>query len=213
MKTTLPYAEKLMSLLSGSPEVKVILDREKRQSDDAEKQARLDCLARIKTLEATEIEAKQNLDLAISAVTAAEAKVKQLKSKVAPIFTAHKEAQRIHGAAMSELSTKHGEGEVVQTLYRLQRLILKTESQITALESQKSYFCKDGDGRLTVRPVSPNVAFNQNVLKKRLEGFEKLNAKTKEFIYSELAPSEIKTLCKSICKAIGQPMQTTEETA
>ena len=210
MKNTLPYAEKLMSLLSGSPEVKVLIEREKRQAKDDEKQARIDCLARIKTLELAELEANQKLDGALSAVKDAQAKVDKLKTKVGTAAYAHNEAQAKRNQATTELTKLHGEGIVFMTLYRLDQLIKKTAIQINALETQKSYFCKDGDGRLTVRPVSPNVAFNQKVLKQRLEAFEKLNAKAKEFINSELAPSEIKTFCESICKAIGQPLQAAE---
>jgi len=70
MNTKLSYAEKLMSLLSGSPEVKVLIDREKSQAAEAEKQARIDCLAQIKILRLAEIEAKQNIDATLSAVDA-----------------------------------------------------------------------------------------------------------------------------------------------
>lgn len=213
MKTALPYAEKLMSLLSGSPEVKVLIEREKRQAEDAEKQARVDCLARIKILKQAELEAKQELDLATSAVTAAEAKVTELRAKVAPIFTAHTEAQRKHGAAMSELSTLHGEGEVSQTLYRLQRLILKTEAQISDLEEGKKSTFRDADGHVSFRIVSPNVALNQQVLKQRLEVQKRLYEKAKEFVGAEMAPSEIKALCGQICKAIRQPLPAAETDA
>lgn len=213
MKTAIPYAEKLMSLLSGSPEVKVLIEREKQKTEDDKKQARIDCLARIKTLKQTEIEAKQKLDLATSAVMAAEAKVKELKAKVAPTFTAHTEAQRKHGAAMSELSALHGEGEVSKTLYRLQRLILQTERQISVLEDDKKSTFRDADGRVSFRLVSPNVALNQQVLKQRLEVQKRLYEKAKEFVEAEMAPSEIKALCGQICKAIGQPLPAEETDA
>lgn len=206
------YAQKLMSLLSGSPEVKVILDRERRQVEAAEKQARLDCLVRVKAAELEVAKSQQKLDLATASVAAAEAVLAEAKAKLAPVFNAHTETQRKYSLAATELATVHGEGVVSQTLYRLQRLILKTEGQISDLEAGKKTTFLDVDGRWSFRPVSPNVAHNQQVLKQRLAVQKQLYEKAKQFVEAEMAPSELTALCGQICETIGQPLQVPEAT-
>jgi len=207
MKNTLPYAEKLMSLLSGSPEVKVLIEREKRQVEDAEKQARIDCLARIKTLQLAELEAKQKLDAALALIEDAQTKVVTLKAKVGGVIHAHNEAQAKLSHTRTELMKVHGEGVVLNTLYRIEQLIKATKAKINDLELAQKPSNRDLDGNLRFQPISPNIKLNQKVLKQRLEVFEKLYAKTKEFVNAEMAPSEIKELCELICKTIGQPRQ------
>jgi hypothetical protein len=207
MTNTSPSVEKLLSLLKGSPEVKVLIDREKRQAEDAEKQARIDCLARIKSLQLVELETKQKLDAALSAVAAAEAKVSELKTKVAITSTAHTEAQHKRGASASELIKLHGEGVVLQTLYSLDRLIKKQEIEIKDMEASTSPYLKDVDGYLTMRPVHPKLGSHIKTKKQCLEGIQKLYEKTKDFVGAEMAPSEIKELCESICSAAGLQLQ------
>ncbi len=206
MKTPMSYAEKLMAHLQGSPEVRVLIEREKRKAAEDEKQARIDCLAHVKSLRLTELEAKQKLDLALSAVEAAEAKVMELKIRVAITSNAHTDAQQKRGRAENDLVQLHGEGVVLKTLHKLDRLILKTENEINILELARNPHLMV-DGQFTFRPVDPNVLANQTVLKQRLAAMKLLQAKAKEFVEAELAPNEIKELCESICRAVGQPLQ------
>jgi len=213
METTLNYAEKMLALLNGSPEMKAVIDREKRQAADAEKQARLDCLARVKTLEPIVIETKQKLDSVLGAIAAAQIKVNELKTKAAPTATAHTKAQADYTQAITELNQLHGEGVIFNTLHRLDRFIKDTEIHIQDLERSKNSSNRDVDGNLIFRPVSPNIALNQKILKQRLDVFQKLYLKTKEFINADMAPSEIKELCESVCKATVQLTQPNKATA
>jgi hypothetical protein len=210
MKTTLSHAEKFLALLSASPEAKVLLDREKNAEAAAKKQARIDCLTRIQNLQLLEIEAKQKLDLSMAAIIPIEAKLNELKTSVAIAAKAHVEAQLKRGKASTELVQIHGEGAVQNTLYKLDRLIKKTESDITGLNSLKNPYSKDEYGQFIYRPIDPGITTRMETSIKRLTGFNGLYEEAKKLINSEISPDEIWELCESICDAIGQPLRPTE---
>lgn len=211
MKIALPSAEKLMSLLSGSPEVKVLLEREKLQAADAEKQARIDCLASLKKQRVTEAQAVQKINDAEDAVKAEKTKVDALQLSVTAAHLAHAAAYRARQTTESLLFTVHNEGLVSKTLYLLDLLIKRMESEIKLLELAKNPHVMV-DGHITFRPVSPSVVVNQDILKKRLTAVKKLYEKAMEFVEAEMAPSELKEFCESILAAVGQKLPATEAT-
>lgn len=213
MNTTLPSAEKFMALLAGSPEVKAVLENEKRQAAESEKQARLECLDRLKNLRDSESEALDKLNQALPAVKVAEAKVQELKTKVAHLSNAYSEASQKRNQASSELIRMHGEGDLQNTLQRLDRLIKDIQANINDLELAKNPYIKTEDGGFTIRPVNPNITPRQKILKERLDTVQSLYATAKQFVMAEKSPMEIKELCSSIREAIGQPMQSAEVTA
>lgn len=208
MITTFSDAKKFMSLLADSPEVKAVLTREKRLAEEAEKQARVNCLERIKKLCTLESEAQVKFNAVLPALKAAEFEVGELKKSAAHLSNERYKVSYAHSQAMAELNLHHGEGFIQKTLYKLDRLTKEIQAEIDGLELAKNPFVKTTDGGFTVRPVNPNIATRQAALKQRIDTVQDLYATAKDLVGADMAPSEIKTHCESICEAIGQPMTT-----
>jgi hypothetical protein len=200
------FAEKLLASLTTSPEVKVIIDRERALEAAEKKQARIDCLVRIKNLRSLETTAEKDRADAHQKFLNAQAKMLDSQQSLAVKDVAYTLASQVRMASEIELSKTHGEAVTFNTLYMLDRLAVSLQDEISKLESMKSPTIMVA-GRLEFRSVPPNLREVLETVQQRLNAVRKLYVKTAEFIDSEMSPSEISELCNSICKAAGLPVQ------
>lgn len=191
-------AEKFMNLLSGSPEVKILLDREKAAEQEAQKQDRHQCLERLKTSEASQQEKKEALDAALAALEKSRRKTEEAQALVIAAELDSLQVARSISACYAELMQTHGEGVVHQVLYRVNQEILSAERHIAIFEDLKKPGYMGEDGRLVFRAVPPNLNTLQTGKRDLLKALQGLRSKAAGLALAPLAPSDIAKECAQI---------------
>lgn len=191
-------SEKFLNMLAETPEVRVLLDREKASEIEAQKQARIQCLEQLKTAEASQQEKKKAVDAALVALEKSRRKMEDAQAMVVAAELDSLEVARGIAACFTELMKTHCEGEVHQVLYRIDQQILSAERRVAIFEDLKNPGYIGEDGRLAFRSVPKNLNALQVGEWELLKALQGLRSKAAGLVLAPIAPSDIAKECAQI---------------
>jgi hypothetical protein len=183
--------DKFLKQVAELPVVQEMVKEENKRTNAEILQARVDCIALVKSTELQQDKAQEAVDFAVAALKAAEEKVKPYRDRVIAASHLYADAHRAYQAAAGSLQTAHGESHLASGLHLLGLLRDQCVKQIADLgKGFQNTFFEDGTWRF--KRVDPELQAKLDKRKRDLEAIEKAYSAATLLVMAEMTPDEIR---------------------